>query len=76
MLLLIFTKQLWLKCVKNKHYQLIGATEEARKLFNLVPKNYLHYLEFAYLTPTCLFTRLESRLVPAGFLTSQFLQKT
>ena len=24
---------------------------------------------------TCLFTRLESSLVPAGFLTAQFLQK-
>ena len=29
------------------------------------------------LTPTCLFTRLEeSSLVPEGFLTVQFLQKT
>ena len=26
--------------------------------------------------PTCLFTRLESSLVPARFLTAQFLQKT
>ena len=26
-------------------------------------------------TTTCLFTRLESSLVPAGFLTAQFLQK-
>ena len=26
--------------------------------------------------PTCLFTRLESSLVPAGFLTAQFLQET
>ena len=25
---------------------------------------------------TCLVTRLESSLVPAGFLTAQFLQKT
>ena len=26
--------------------------------------------------PTCLVTRLESSLVPAGFLTAQFLQET
>ena len=31
---------------------------------------------YSGIPPTCLFTRLESSLVPAGFLTAQFLQKT
>ena len=47
-----------------------------RELFVYTVTHKVRHLA-AYYHPTCLFTRLEeSSLVPAGFLTLQFLQKT